>query len=941
MDLPLHLSLDGSDWSFKGFYGEDWNWRKSHQPDTLDLRHWKPGAVPGSVQNDLWAAGEVPNPYFERNSLLIEWVPQRTWVYKKAFLAPKEWQGCRVQLRFEGVDYEAQFFLNGEPLGSHTGMYTPAVFEIGGSLSYGQENLLAVVIEPAPQEQPQVGRTSKVFTQKARMNYWWDFSPRMVHLGIWDSVSIDVTGPVRIEDVFARPRLNPTLDRAEVSVSTQLSSSKPVDVRVETRLLLEGEVIARQFSESTLASGDNELETGFRLDNPQLWWPNGFGEQPLYQAEVRVAILQGRREVLSDRREITFGIRRIELERNDASSASALPYTLLVNNRRVFIKGWNWVPMDVLYGVERPRKLRRLLTLAQRASVNLLRVWGGGLIEKEAFYNLCDRLGILVWQEFIQSSSGIDNTPPSDPEFVARYAGEARRIIPRKRNHPSLAIWCGGNELTDADHIPLGDDHPMLAALKQAVRSLDPDRLWLPTSPSGPLFSNSLENNADSSFDMHDVHGPWEYQGAAEHPALYNQGACLLHSEFGVEGITNWKTLQATISAEHRWPVDLENPVWEHLGAWWIKQRTWKAVYGQLPDIETTVRALQFTQADGLRYAIEANRRRKYHCSGTIPWQFNEPYPMAASTSSVDYYAQPKPAYYAVARAYAPVRVLALFPTQAWAGRDVFQAEIWVSNSTDRQTDEALLEARLIGASGACYHQDVQPACLPANGAAPLTGLRWPLSALEEPAFFLDLILRSPEGETLSENRYVFSRTGDFIPFLHLPPTTLEAALQPGGDGGRLTLTNTGSAVALNTWIEDILPVDSPHHPLFSDNYFSLLPGESRTITVEWPAGVPKDKTLQVTGWNFQGVAAEEPGPRGSFANSPHADRIRGIVSGYAQSERSSDGCRCRRCHRLQRHRHHVRQGRFAHPRVHLHRLRLVRPLCGRSCRAGRLHFKH
>ncbi len=861
MSVPLRVSLNGSDWSFKGFYGEDWNWRKSHQPDTLDKRHWQLGTIPGSVQNDLWLAGEIPNPYFERNSLLMEWVPQRTWLYKKTFAAPEEWRGQRVRLRFEGVDYEAQFFLNGEPLGSHTGMYTPAVFEIGDRLRYGQDNLIAVVIEPAPLEQPQVGRTSKVFTHKARMNYWWDFSPRMVHLGIWDSVSIEVTGPVRVEDVFVRPQLNQTLDHALVDISTRISCTQKATVLVETCLRLDGETVIEECSQHAVTPGEQQIKGSFALKHPHLWWPNGFGEQPLYQAELRVSVLENGHEIASDRHETTFGVRSIRLDRNDASLASALPYTLIVNNRRIFLKGWNWVPMDVLYGVERPRKLERLLTLAQRSHTNLLRVWGGGLIEKDAFYHLCDRLGILVWQEFIQSSSGIDNTPPADPETVDRITAEARQIIPGRRNHPSLAIWCGGNELTDADHKPLDNSHSMLAALKHTVQELDPGRLWLPTSPSGPLFSNSLENIADKPFEMHDVHGPWEYLGVEKHPALYNQAASLLHSEFGVEGITNWKTLQAVISPEHRWPIDLDNPVWDHLGAWWVKQHTWKTIYGELPDVETSVRALQFLQADGLRYAIEANRRRKYRCSGTIPWQFNEPYPMAACTSSVDYFAQPKPAYYAVARAYAPVSLLALFPTQAWGARDTFKAEIWVSNATDQTNEEAVLEARLVGASGAWYQTEVQPACLPANAAAHLVGLSWPLAPVEEQVFFLDLTLRLPGGEALAENRYVFSRTDDFIPFLHLPETSLTARLeQDEHDCSRLTLANRQSTVAFNVWIEDTLPVDSPQHPFFSDNYFSLLPGESRTITVEWASNV-QQPALQMTGWNFPRVEIALPAP--------------------------------------------------------------------------------
>jgi beta-mannosidase len=184
--------------------------------------------------------------------------------------------------------------------------------------------------------------------------------------------------------------------------------------------------------------------------------------------------------------------------------------------------------IDELVG--RPAKLNRLLALAQRAHVNLLRVWGGGLTEKESFYNRCDELGLMVWQEFIQSSSGIENVPPADPEFVALMQREAEQIIPRKRNHPSLVIWCGGNELIGPDDTPLNEAHPLIAALQNTVT-----HLGLPASPSGRTASNTLASIEHDPTALHDVHGPWEYQGVVGQYTLSNAGVSLLHSEFGVE----------------------------------------------------------------------------------------------------------------------------------------------------------------------------------------------------------------------------------------------------------------------------------------------------------------------------------------------------------------------------------------------------------------------
>ena len=766
----------------------------------------------------------------------------------------ESYRGKRIRLHFDGVDYEAQFFLNGKGLGEHTGMFTPVDFEVSERLVnerlvYGQENLLAVVIEPAPYEQPQVGRTSRVRTHKSRMGYWWDFCPRMVHQGIWDAVSLHISGPARIEELFVRPQLSEDLRQARIPVLVEFSVDPPAGILVEADLSYEGQVIASRQATQAAARSLTNLQLDFELDDPHLWWPNGCGEQPLYQVEVRLRTGEDRE--ISDLRTVTFGIRRIELTSNETDDPTARPYTLVVNGRRVYMKGWNWVPLDALYGVERSQKLKRLLQLARRAHVNLLRVWGGGLIEKDSFYDLCDRLGILVWQEFIQSSSGIENNPPEDPEFIRRMVREAEQIIPRKRNHPSLALWCGGNELQSGPEQPVDESHPMLAGLQGVVKALDPDRLWLPTSPTGRFFSNSLENIARDPSGLHDVHGPWEHQGLDKHFSLYNQGTSLLHSEFGVEGITNLSTLNRTIAAEHQRPVSLANPFWFHLGSWWVKEASWRAMFGELQDMGRLVQATQFLQADGLRYAVEADRRRKYQNSGSLPWQFNEPYPMAACTSAVDYYTQPKPAYYAVASAYSPVHVSAKFPRQAWDGKASFEAEAWASNSLDRDFEEAVLKISIVGASGRRYQAQKQVVSFRADAATLLETFRWDLNKLEEDIFFLNLVLSHPDGALLSGNRYVFSRTKDLSPLIAIPPTELQVEMEEQGDRWEVVLANSGGQTALFVWLQEDGPADDPaRNAYFSDNHFCLFLGESRKITADWEHSGKGARVLSVRGWN-------------------------------------------------------------------------------------------
>jgi beta-mannosidase len=693
-------SLDGDDWQLRACLGDEWQWHAG-PGKAWDAPGWHPARVPGSVLDDLVRAGEAPRPYHERDSRLAEWVPERTWVYRRRFVA------SAPTLRFDGVDHACTVLVDGHEIATHAGMFEPFDVDVT-AFADGGEHLLAVVVHAAPQSEPQVGRTSRVRVHKARMNYGWDFCPRLVHQGIWRSVSLaDAPEPLPL-----------------VSLHDGVGTVE-----------IDGEVV-------------------LRVERPELWWPNGHGDQRLYDAAG-----------------FAVGFRTVELQ----------GYRLVVNGMPIYAKGWNWCPLDPLYGVPRPAKLERLLRLAKDANVNLLRVWGGGLIESRAFYELCDRFGILVWQEFSQSSSGVESVPATDPAFVELMSREARAIVPRLRRHPSLALWCGGNELAGkkegrSDDVPLDDTHPVLGALHAVVRELDPGRGWLPTSPSGPRFLNRLDVIAEDPDGQHDVHGPWEHQGLRDHYALYDGGTAILHSEFGVEGMANRAALEQLVDEEHRWPADRSNPVYEHLGAWWnnapLVQRCFD---GRIQNVETMRRASQWLQYDGLRYAVEANMRRE-RSVGVLPWQLNESFPNAWCTSAVDWWGEPKPAYWGVARAYRDGHPSAQFPTCAWGGEGEVRARIH---------GDAL--ARLVNLDGSVV-------------AEARDEIHAPVSELGE-VFVLDL-----EGR----NRYVMTTATTLAPLLDLP----RAQLTLEGD----TVRNTGEVAAIGV----VLAGD------VTDNVLDLLPGESR-----------------------------------------------------------------------------------------------------------------
>jgi beta-mannosidase len=265
-------------------------------------------------------------------------------------------------------------------------------------------------------------------------------------------------------------------------------------------------------------------------------------------------------------------------------------------------------------------------------------------------------------------------------------------------------------------------------------------------------------------------------------------------------------------------------------------------------------------QAEGVRYAIEVNRRRKYQNSGSLPWQFDEPYPMAACTSAVDYYAQPKPLYHAVARAYAPLVASATFPTQAWEGRTDFEATIYALNSHEQLFASVMVNARLIGTSGTVYEWQQEEVSIQPNRATELMQVRWSLADLREDVFFLDLSLFDGENKPLAQNRYAFSRTGTLNPMLSVPTTSL--AIYREGEGGSwyLTITNAGKQAALWVWLEDGRDLLSDGYVYFSDNHFCLFPNESRTIAAEWSNVLDGERRIQLSGWNTAAMEITQDG---------------------------------------------------------------------------------
>ncbi|GAA2894851.1 glycoside hydrolase family 2 protein [Nonomuraea rubra] len=795
-------------WELRGFLGDDWQLHRAqlHAREGAGHGGWSPARVPGSVLADLLAAGQVPDPYVGTQSLLSEWVPQRTWVYRTRLRPPALAPGERAFLEFDGIDYAAAVYLDGHLLATHEGTYVPLVVEVTGHLGDG-EHTLAVVVEPAPVSEPQVGYTDKVRVHKGRMGYGWDFCPRLVHQGLWGQVRLRTTGPSRLAGVWARPAPGGR-------VTVELDVDGPDGTAECVLRAPDGSIAAK----ATVPRHGAVLQ----VDDPRPWHLNGTGRPDLYTLTTTLPT--------GDEHRLRLGFRDVRF----TGDPGTLPYRLTVNGTPTAIKGWNWVPADALYGATGRAKLRHLLTLARDAGVNMLRVWGGGLIETEDFYDLCDEYGILVWQEFAQSSSGMRSLPSDDAAFVARMAAEAERIVPARRNHPSLAIWCGGNELQRADGVPLADaDSPVLAALHEVVARLDPDRHWLPTSPSGPVFGNTLES-VRTGPEHHDVHGPWEHQGLDDHYRLYDEGRALLLSEFGVEGMSNLRAIESVVPAAARRLPTHRDPVWNHLGRWWNNEPLVQEAFGGgIGDLATMSRASQLLQADGLRYAIEAGRRRS-RSRGVLPWQLNESFPNGWCTAAVDYFGEPKAAYHYVRRAYRPMHVCAALGAPRVTDLDATVWAWWGPGA-------AQVSARVLRLDGGVVAERSWTA--PAEGR--IGELRRPgLTGL----FLLDLSVRA--GDRTASNRYLLTADAGFGDLLTLPPARVTTTLETTGPTWTLRLRHEEGPAAVFLRLLDARPAAEPGWVRWDDNAFDLLPGEERVVRGEWD-GVPEDRRrVRIDGWN-------------------------------------------------------------------------------------------
>jgi beta-mannosidase len=636
--------LSQLEWKLAGWIPHLWEFQPITQLDEArDAKVVCPAKVPGSVQYSLKLAGLLPDWNVGLEAQKCEWVENRQWMYETVL--PDSWIDERFEYRLDclGLDYSGTVFLNGQTVATFCGTHVPHTFDLTPHLVEGH-NVLRIVFDPPPRWLGQFGYTSKMTEWKVRFNYTWDWMPRLVQIGIWDSITLAKTDGHEIEEFRCVADFKVSEGTGILRSIGRVSFSEGAVVRIT---LLQGDTVIR--AEQTPAAKFN-AEGMLWQDLPvELWWPNLEGEQPLYKVQCTLLDAKGGTQDTTDRQ---VGFRNITWAPCEGAPEAADPWICVVNGRPIFLQGVNFPPILPNFADATEQDYQKRLQLYRDLGMNVLRINACGFLEKACFYELCDEMGLLVWQEFPLTSSGVDNIPPADEKSIQGVSNIARSFIKRRQNHPSLLLWSGGNELIDHDWRPIDTSHPMLGALERIVTEEDPTRRFIPASPSGPKFGADPEAFGQG---LHwDVHGPWSLESDLESWTQYWQADdALFRSEIGSPGAAPAEIIHAYLGDCHAMPIRATNPYWRRPVAWWLEDQRFEAEHGRPPSsVEEYVSWSQQRQAEALVIAVKACKDRFPRCGGAILWCGHDCFPCATNTSIIDFHGNPKPAALALEKVY-------------------------------------------------------------------------------------------------------------------------------------------------------------------------------------------------------------------------------------------------------------------------------------------------
>ncbi|MGW1598662.1 glycoside hydrolase family 2 protein [Streptomyces sp. NPDC002343] len=618
-------------------------WSLRHGEELLEAR------VPGCVHTDLLAAGAIPDPFIARNETDVAWVGRRAWTYVRRLGHDSGHE--RTDLVFEGLDTAASLTLADSPLGTTRNMHRTYRFDVTGrtgelEVRFASAYDEAAAVRAVTGQRPNVYPEPSQYIRKMACNFGWDWGPTLVTAGIWRPVRLEHWSTARLAEV--RPLVTVAEDTGRVEVRLRVERTERGR---DKRLRVTAEVAGVR-TEAELA-GD-EAVLGLEVPGPRLWWPRGYGEQPLYDLDLTLSDDSGPLDTWHRR----IGFRTIGLDRSADEHGTG--FTLVVNGVRIFARGVNWIPDDAFPSRITPERYRTRLAQAADAGVDLVRIWGGGIYEDHAFYDACDELGLMVWQDFLFACAAYPEEQPLRGEIEA----EARDNVVRLMPHPSLVLWNGNNEnlwgFRDWDwEEPLAGDSwgegYYLGLLPRIVAELDPTRPYTAGSP----WSGSWDHHPNDP--AHGTHHSWEVWNRQDY-AEYRASVPRFVAEFGWQAPPALTTLRRALPGERLAP---DSPgMLHHQKAEDGNGKLNRGVARHFPlpedDFDRWHYLTQLVQARAVAAGIEHWRSHWPVCAGTIVWQLNDCWPVT-SWAAIDGDGRPKPLYHELRRVYAD-RLLTLCP---------------------------------------------------------------------------------------------------------------------------------------------------------------------------------------------------------------------------------------------------------------------------------------
>ena len=784
----------------------------------VDSVNWMNARVPGTVHTDLYGNKKIPNPYYGDNEAKCQWIEQRDWEYKSNIVVTSDMRSkTHIELTFEGLDTYADIYLNGKSILTADNMFRTWVVDVKPLLKLG-DNELRLVFHSAYKSAVPIAKAlnlelpagndggevkTSVFTRKAPYHYGWDWGPRFVTCGIWRSVYLKMWNDFKIEDLYVK----------QVEVSTakaiyNLIAAIQVDTAGEYLVSVSINNKLAVNKECGLHSGINNVIIPLTIENPVLWWPNGMGAQNLYL--MRVDVVHGNSK---DNISKNIGIRKIELAQQ--SDSVGVSFLFKINDKPFFAKGANYIPMDNFLPNATNDKKDKLLKMAKEANFNMLRIWGGGVYEDDAFYELCDKDGIMVWQDFMFACS----IYPWDSTFLNNVKVEAEQNIKRLRNHASLALWCGNNEIDEAwynwgwqeqykwsktDSVKIWSGYNKLFAelLPSLVKENDAERNYIASSPKFGWGRDKGYTHGDSHY-----WGVWWGMAPFE---TYKTKVGRFASEYGFQALPNINSLEQFVPNGQMNTGSSAMKTHQKHGIGYQTINQYMKWYYPVPKtFEDTIYFSQLTQAYGIKTAIEAHRQNMPRCMGSLYWQLNDCWP-SVSWSCIDYYFQPKALYYQSKHSFENVVLIA-------SNKDSIASVNVVSDLLKNM--DCQLKMSIIDFKGSILWtsmKDIQVKSATSQNFENMNVLK--VSNFDSAVCVLNMQLLS-KGIVVSENNHYFALPKN----LKLPDCKPIINIESDKIGEYRIL------ISSSVLIKDLFVIPSLKGEL-SDNYFDVLPSKIKTI---------------------------------------------------------------------------------------------------------------